>query len=48
MKIKTGVSQKAVDHFQPDFVCKILNTRKIKLNGMMLVAKMAAKPIYML
>ena len=36
MKIKTGFSQKAVDYFQPNFVCKLFHTRKIKLNGMML------------
>ena len=41
MKIKTGFSQKAVDYFQPNFVCKLFYTRKIKLYGMMLVVAMA-------
>ena len=36
MKIKTGFSQKAEDHFQPNFVCKLFHMRKIKFNGMML------------
>ena len=36
MKIKTGFSKKAVDHFQSNFVCKLFYTRKIKLNGIML------------
>ena len=37
MKIKTGFSQKPVGHFEPNFVCKLLGTRKGKFNGIMLV-----------
>ena len=37
MKIKTGFSQKPVGHFEPNFVCKLLGTRKLKFNDMMLV-----------
>ena len=36
MKLKTGFSQKARDHYQPNFVCKLFHMRKIQLNGMML------------
>ena len=36
MEIKTGFSQKAVDHFQSNFVCKLFHTGKIELNGMIL------------
>ena len=45
MKIKTGFSQKAVGHLEPNFVCKLLGTRKLKFNDMMLT-KMATMPIY--
>ena len=37
MKIKTCFSQKPVGHFEPNFVRKLLGTRKLKLNGMILV-----------
>ena len=48
MKIKIGFSQKAVDHFQPNFVCKLLHTRKIKLHDVGHMSKMAAMPIYVM
>ena len=37
MKIKTGFSQKPVDHFEPNFVCKLFGIRKLKFSDMMLV-----------
>ena len=37
MKIKTDFSQKPVGHFEPDFGCKLVATRKLKLHDMMLV-----------
>ena len=37
MKIKTGFSQKPVGHFEPNLVCKLLGTRKLKFYDMMLV-----------
>ena len=37
MKIKTHISQKPVGHFEPNFVCKLLGTKKLKYNDMMLV-----------
>ena len=37
MKIKTGFSLKPVGHFEPNFLCKVLDTRELKLNDMMLV-----------
>ena len=50
MKIKTDFSQKEVYHFQPNFVCKLFHTRKIKLNCKMLGTwpRMAAMPIYVM
>ena len=48
MKIKIGFSQKAVDHFQPNFVCKLFHTRKIKLHDAGHMTKMAAMPIYVM
>ena len=35
MKIKSGFSQKPVGHFEPNFVCKLLGTRKLKFNDLM-------------
>ena len=37
MKIKTDFSQKPAGHFEPDFVCKLIGTSKLKSNDMMLV-----------
>ena len=37
MKIKTDFSQKPVGHFEPNFVCELLGTRKLRINDMMLV-----------
>ena len=37
MKIKTGFSQKSLDHFYPNFVCKLLGTWKCKFSNMMVV-----------
>ena len=37
MKNKTGFSQKPVGHFETNFICKLLGTRKLKFNVMMLV-----------
>ena len=45
MKIKIGFSQKAVDHFQPNFVCE---ENKIKLHDVGHMTKMAAMPIYVM
>ena len=36
-KIETGFSRKPVGHFEPNFVCKLLCTRKLELNDIMLV-----------
>ena len=47
MKIKTGFSQKAVDHFQPNFVRKLLNKEnKIKWHDVGHMTKVVAMPIY--
>ena len=35
IKIKTGFSQKTVGHFEPNFVCKLKGTRKLKFDDMM-------------
>ena len=50
MKIKIGFSEKAVDHSQPNFVCKLFHTRKIKnkLHDVGHMTKMAAMPIYVM
>ena len=50
MKIKIGFSQKAVDHFQPNFVCKLFSyeENKIKLHNVGHMTKMAAMPIYVM
>ena len=37
MKFETGFSQKPLGHFQPNFACKLLGTRKIKFMNMTLV-----------
>ena len=37
MKIKTGFFQTPVGHFEPNFVFKLLGTKKLNYNGMMLV-----------
>ena len=37
MKIKTGFSQKPVGHFGLNFVSKLLGTRKLNFNDMMLI-----------
>ena len=39
MKIETGFYQNLVGHFEQTFVCKLLGTRKIKFNDMMLVTR---------
>ena len=48
MKIKTGFSQIPLGHFEPNFVCKLSGTGKMKIcqhdDGHM--TKMAAMPIY--
>ena len=48
MKIKIGFSQKAVDHFQPNFVYKLFHTRKVKLHDVGHMTKMTAMPIYVM
>ena len=50
MKIKIGFSQKAVDHFQPNFVYKLFSyeENKIKLQNVGHMTKMAAMPIYVM
>ena len=37
MKIKTGFPKKPVGHFDQNFVCKLLGSRKLKFNDMMLI-----------
>ena len=37
MKVYAGFSQEPVDHFEPNFVCKLFGARKLKFNDMMLV-----------
>ena len=37
MKIKTCFSKKPVDHFEPNFGCKLVGTRKLKLHVIVLV-----------
>ena len=48
MKIKTCFSQKQLGHFQPNFVCMLLGTRKMKNYEYDAghTTKMTTKPIY--
>ena len=50
MKIKIGFSQKALDHFQPNFVCKLFSyeENKIKLHDVGHMTKAVAIPIYVM
>ena len=51
MKIKTGFSRKAVDHFQPFSFCIQAfqcEENKIKLHDVGHMTKMAAMPIYVM
>ena len=50
MKIKIGFSQKAVDHFQPNFFMQVFSyeENKIKWHDVRHMTKMAAMPIYVM
>ena len=37
MKIQNVFSQKAVGHFKPNFICKLLGIRELNRNAIMLV-----------